>query len=247
MLQEYFTYKKLNNILNLKEKIQLKSYIWISLLILLMSCIAYHLDKSFFTAYFGKINSLILIFSLTVSGFFFLWIWLHHTTCNRYFTINLRGVILSTGIALAFGLQVIAFDLLLITFPKNINVLFPASLLFYPIIGFIVEIVFHLLPLSILVLGSVLIFKSIDRSKMVWFIIFIVALIEPSYHVITMNSSGHYNLITMIYTGINVFLINLSQLIIFKRYDFVSMYAFRLTYYIIWHIIWGYIRLALLY
>lgn len=44
--------------------------------------------------------------------------------------------------------------------------------------------------------------------------------------------------------GLHVFLINLSQLMIFKRYD---LYSFRLVYYIFWHIVWGYMRLKLLF
>ena len=46
---------------------------------------------------------------------------------------------------------------------------------------------------------------------------------------------------------LNILLINLFQLLIFKRYDFVSMFSFRLAYYAIWHIAWGYVRLNLLF
>jgi hypothetical protein len=31
------------------------------------------------------------------------------------------------------------------------------------------------------------------------------------------------------------------------RYGFLSMYAFRLVYYLHWHIVWGYLRLQLLF
>ena len=37
--------------------------------------------------------------------------------------------------------------------------------------------------------------------------------------------------------------INLTLLSIFRRYGFFAMYGFRVAYYMIWHIIWGYIRL----
>jgi len=47
------------------------------------------------------------------------------------------------------------------------------------------------------------------------------------------------------YGSKNILLINLFQLSIFKRYDFVSMYSFRLVYYAIWHIVWGVVRLNL--
>jgi hypothetical protein len=42
-------------------------------------------------------------------------------------------------------------------------------------------------------------------------------------------------------------LINLCQLLIFRRYDFISMYTFRIAYYMLWHVLWGYARLRLLF
>ena len=39
----------------------------------------------------------------------------------------------------------------------------------------------------------------------------------------------------------------LCQLLIFKRCDFVTMYALRLAYYDIWHLAWGHVRLELLF
>lgn len=38
-----------------------------------------------------------------------------------------------------------------------------------------------------------------------------------------------------------------TRLALFKRYDFVTMYTFRLVYYLLWHIVWGVIRLRLLF
>jgi hypothetical protein len=49
------------------------------------------------------------------------------------------------------------------------------------------------------------------------------------------------------YVFLNVWVINMVQLALFKRYDFVSMYAFRLMYYLLWHIAWGHARLGLLF
>jgi hypothetical protein len=37
------------------------------------------------------------------------------------------------------------------------------------------------------------------------------------------------------------------QLYVFRRFDFASMYAFRLVYYAYWHILWGVIRLKVLF
>lgn len=41
--------------------------------------------------------------------------------------------------------------------------------------------------------------------------------------------------------------LNILQLYVFKRYDFVAMISLRLVYYLYWHFIWGYSRLQLLF
>ena len=50
-----------------------------------------------------------------------------------------------------------------------------------------------------------------------------------------------------VYTWVHVFAIALLQLYVFRRFDFTSMYVFRLIYYAYWHIIWGVLRLELLF
>jgi hypothetical protein len=47
--------------------------------------------------------------------------------------------------------------------------------------------------------------------------------------------------------GVHIYVFNALQLYVFKRYDFLSMYAFRLVYYLHWHVVWGYMRLQLLF
>ena len=44
-----------------------------------------------------------------------------------------------------------------------------------------------------------------------------------------------------------VFVIAVLQLYVFRRFDFASMYSFRLVYYAWWHILWGTIRLSVLF
>jgi hypothetical protein len=50
-----------------------------------------------------------------------------------------------------------------------------------------------------------------------------------------------------IYIAIHLFVFTITQLIIFKNHDLLSMFGFRLAYYMIWHIVWGYLRLDLLF
>jgi hypothetical protein len=47
--------------------------------------------------------------------------------------------------------------------------------------------------------------------------------------------------------GVHVLVFNLLSLWFFRRYDFLSVYVFRVSYYGFWHILWGQLRLELLF
>jgi len=130
-----------------------------------------------------------------------------------------------------------------VVFPKDLNILYPQSLLFYPAIGYTVEILFHVLPLSIIFFLLTRLFTKMSKRTIIWISILLVSLLEPIYQ--TVSYIGQHPIGTVVYVGLHVFLINLTQLIIFKRYDFMRMYLFRLVYYLLWHVLWGYIRLKL--
>jgi len=155
---------------------------------------------------------------------------------------NIKSWVFIISLALFFGIEVIIADIGFADYSSDINIPFPRSLLFYPAIGYFAEILFHLLPITILIF----LFSSFRLSgrKMIWIIIILVSLIEPIFQFFFTTTSS---LLTSLYTGIHVFLFSLSQLYIFKRYDFISMYMFRLIFYFIWHILWGYLRLDILF
>ena len=69
------------------------------------------------------------------------------------------------------------------------------------------------------------------------------SLIEPTYQ-IYMDA---YPVWAMIVVWMNLFSFNVLQLFVFTRYDFVSMYALRLVYYLFWHVIWGSLRLEIIF
>jgi hypothetical protein len=147
------------------------------------------------------------------------------------------------SISLLFGIEIIAADIWIADYPIDLNVSFPESLLFYPAIGYIVEIIFHLLPISVIIFLLAFLTK-LSISNIVWISIIVVSIIEPVYQIQFTNQSST---ITVIYTSVHIFLFSITQLIIFKRFDFISMYFFRIIFYFIWHIIWGHLRLSLLF
>lgn len=130
-----------------------------------------------------------------------------------------------------------------VVYPADMNIPYPESLLFYPVMGFLVEVLFHVLPLAVLLFLFNAIFKTKASPTLVWVAMVIVALLEPTYQVIL----DPYPIWALITVWVNLFLFNMLQLLAFRQYDFVSMFALRLFYYLFWHIIWGSLRLDLLF
>jgi len=130
-----------------------------------------------------------------------------------------------------------------IVYPADMNILYPESLLFYPVMGFLVEILFHVLPLAVLLFLFNAIFKTTANPVLVWVAMVIVALLEPTYQIIM----DPYPIWALITVWVNLFLFNMLQMLVFRKFDFVSMFALRLFYYLFWHIIWGGMRLDLLF
>lgn len=199
--------------------------------------------ETLFQPYFGGISPLLVFASAIVLGaisLFFL--------RSRGFEIYKkrkcrRGVVRAAILATIIAIPVVLVDVTT-GYPENINVPLPQALLFYPLIACVAEIIFHAIPLSLLfvMLGPWL--KERNANRLVWLCIILVSFLEPIYQLNLadkpLSRAGGY-------TGVHVFAINLLQLYIFRRYDFVSMLSFRLVYYLHWHILWGCLRLQLLF
>lgn len=156
---------------------------------------------------------------------------------------TLQGIGLSAILASALAVAIVIADIV-IRYPRGINVPVPEALLYYPAVGLVAEVVFHLLPLAGLLLALSPIAGRLGREKTVWLGIFLVATIEPTFQVVLGGmGSPRANL----YTWLHVFVIAALQLYVFRRFDFASMYLFRLIYYAYWHILWGTIRLRVLF
>jgi hypothetical protein len=85
--------------------------------------------------------------------------------------------------AALFGLLIIGVDRVL-THPADMNVPFPASLLFYPVISLMAEILFRLMPLAALVTAISAFGRHGPPESAVWASLFVVSLLEPSFQVL---------------------------------------------------------------
>jgi hypothetical protein len=196
-----------------------------------------------FSRFFGPINAVLgtsVVVGLGLGSLSFL---------QRYgwFSVHRGGRgWLTTAVLLAipFLLPVVLVDLLG-GFPSDINVTAPESVLFYPAMALVAESVFHILPLTALSPALELSGRDVDRERVVRYCIVAVALIEPAFQLVW--ASGQSPWWANTYVALHVFAINLVGLHLFRRFGFFSAYAFRASYYVVWHIVWGYLRLELLF
>jgi len=228
------------------NRVQYLVYTGLSVLVFGFAVVVYISDRLVFQRFLGNANPLIAFPVVILLGFLFLSILLYKNWFFIYDPQNSQGILVAAGLASVFGVIIILVDTKAV-FPPTMNVLFPKSVPFYPAIAFFAEILFHVLPVTVLLVTLTAIFKQADQQILIWISILLVSLLEPVYQACSMVSSNQYSTWVVVYTGVHIFLINLCQLLIFKRYDFVSMYTFRLVYYMFWHIGWGYLRLRLLF
>jgi len=156
---------------------------------------------------------------------------------------SVRGLVLSALGALIFGTGVIGADLLL-RYPRDLNIPVPEAFLFYPVVGLVAEVAFHLVPLAA-VLGLAALIRCPVTSRTAPGIAMAAAVVaEPTFQIVFDGSS-----LTWLdaYTWVHVLAISAAQVWVFRRFGFMTMYAFRLMYYAVWHIAWGTIRLELLF
>lgn len=225
------------------ERLQITIYFGIAVAVTAFVGILNYRSPLVFRKFFGTINPLLAIILVGLLGFLLFLYLISRSWFEIYSTGHARGLLIAASLAVPFAVASFLVDLKVV-FPEDTNILLPDSLLFYPAMGFVVEIIFHVLPVTLLLFLLTSPPLNLSFEKAVLPCIFIIALLEPIYQTV-LGFSRPYPLWTTAIVALNIFLINVTQLLLFRRYDFVAMYALRLTYYLLWHIIWGYARLKL--
>jgi hypothetical protein len=131
-------------------------------------------------------------------------------------------------------------------FPRGMNVPAPDSLLFYPAIGYVAEVTFHLLPLFLFLFVLTTVSKAPTSNRLLWAALLFASSAEPIFQV-AFSLSRHPFTFLEGFVGVHVLIFSVAAVWVFRRYDFVTMYLFRLVYYVWWHIVWGTLRLPLLF
>jgi hypothetical protein len=227
------------------ERPQFLVYIALSVAVTAGTAVLFYYNREIYQPFFGRLNPVLVMALISLLGFILLAFLLGRGWFAIFESQNLTGWLVAGGLAVLFALAMIFFDSRVVL-PADVNRPFPDSLLFYPTIGFVVEIVFHVLPLTLLLLLASALFKSLPFESLVWPCIFLVALLEPIFQT-WFGFSRPYPAWVFAFVAVHNFLLNFTQLALFKRYDFVTMYSFRLVYYLFWHIVWDFFRLKLLF
>lgn len=150
-----------------------------------------------------------------------------------------RGILFSTLAALGFASVAIAVDIWF-GFPQDINVTWPDAVLFYAAIAFVAEFAFHMLPLALIVAVAGWHFTHRGFDRRVWTGTVVVAMCEAGFQVV-LGSSLRF------FVGPHLLAIGIYELFAFRRFGYIPMIWFRLAYYLLWHVIWGYVRLDILF
>lgn len=197
------------------------------------------IDPYFYSKILGDQNSIIIFITSGIAAY------LSIIYINRYdlhFISNAfskRKLLFYFSISILLGFMPVLIDTWH-SFPKDINVLFPESVLFYPTIGVLAEILFHLLPATLLLV----IFRSKIRNHP-WIIIVSVAAVEPVFQVIFGIGPNGIELRDVL-VFLEIFIFGIVQMHAFMKYGFFTMYICRIGFYLTWHFFWGTIRLGIM-
>ncbi|WP_418790494.1 hypothetical protein [Phosphitispora sp. TUW77] len=142
-----------------------------------------------------------------------------------------------TGLAFAAVEIIIG---IIMQMPKNMHVDFPLSIPVYLSVGILSEIIFHLIPIVFLLwLISNVILKGRGQNQVFWILAFLISLWEPILQTIMTYKMGIVTDIT--FSAIILvfgFAGNMIPVSFFRKYGFLTVIIWRLTDYLIWHIIW---------
>ena len=227
-----------------EETLQAIVFLSLSVFVLVLTAIANYSNPSSFQKFFGRLQPLLVVFTLFILGLVLFSFLLVDGQFAIYKTGNAKGILIAIGLTLPFAVVIILVDRKF-PFPMDMNVAYPDSLFFYPAIAYVVELLFHILPFCLIYFILSSLQGESSSVNIIWVSVLMVAFLEPVFQVVF--TSGDQSSWVLAYVGLHLFLFNLVQLLLFVRYDFITMYTFRLSYYFLWHILWGYLRLKLLF
>ncbi|MDQ1638540.1 MAG: hypothetical protein QOF62_1879 [Pyrinomonadaceae bacterium] len=153
---------------------------------------------------------------------------------------NRQRFLIPAAIGIVYGLVTIIIDL---RNPSPVHLKLPLSIPFYTYGALLLEIMLRLFTIPLLVwLFSNLILRGRWQTKVFWLAAIIAALYEPLPHMREQLNgvSGVAVFFVFIKWAIEpLFLANVLTGWLFRKYGFLAAFIMRLSFYLVWHIIYG--------
>lgn len=153
---------------------------------------------------------------------------------------NRQRFLIPSVIGLVYGVVTIIIDL---QSPSPVHLKLPLSIPFYTYGALFLEIMLRLFTIPLLVwFFSNLILRGKWQTTVFWLAAIIAALYEPLPHIREQLSgaSGLAVLFVLLKWIIEpLFLANVLTGWLFRKYGFLAAFVMRLSFYLVWHIIYG--------
>lgn len=153
---------------------------------------------------------------------------------------NRQRFLLPAIIGLVYGVITVAKDL---SNPAPIHLKLPLSLVFYAYGATFLEMMLRLFAIPLLMwLISNVILRGRWQTTVFWLAVIVAALYEPLPYIREdlANASGMANLVVLVEWILQpLFLANVVSGWLFRKYGFLAPLTFRLSFYLVWHIIYG--------
>jgi hypothetical protein len=104
--------------------------------------------RPLFEPFLGPLHPLLLVAAAAVLGAVAVRLLMAHGFAVIDVPRVRRGILVAAVLATLFGAMVVTADTLLVRYPRDTNVAWPQATLFYPAMGYLVEVGLHLLSLA---------------------------------------------------------------------------------------------------
>ncbi len=153
---------------------------------------------------------------------------------------NRQRFLIPTIIGLVYGVITVLHDL---PKPSPVHLKLPLSIPFYTYGAILLEIMLRLFVIPILVwIISNLLFRGRWQTQVFWFAAVLAALYEPLPFIRGDLSTAlpiAYASIILKWATEPLFLANVASGWLFRKYGFLAPLVMRLSFYLVWHIIYG--------
>ena len=119
------------------------------------------------------------------------------------------------------------------------NAPLPGSPLFYTAGAIEVEVLYRLLPVPLLLwLISNVLLRGRGQTPIFWTLAVLSSLLEPADQ--DLRELNHGASLAMVGSAfVPDLLLNLAQVVMFRRYGFLAAIATRVAFYVVWHVVYG--------